>query len=406
MLLLLAALAIRFERNKLITLLKTDYFRVAGVTMASLIGMTAAFGALLEVRGLEETMLRTITRYWEYSAGFVLSAAIIHLAVTRDERLDRGRSVILPIALATLGAIIMVIPREQTQADSALLYPGVLIVVPLLLAAALFVRVFASESKASIAALASLSILVLVGSASTVKAANYLHAETAGVIVGRELAEILKIAPEDEKRIIFMGESSAINSAAFQARLPQTSEYEAGFYSRVPYDDLPGSPRWVVASKEVFVLGEPVSQKIYGDMVIYEFGFPAQIQAIDFQKLGVESTGTFLNTFWGAWIGGLEFSFVVPEDLVGDTLEISLLVNDELENSLISIDFGEGPIQGEIEKNQILTPVTLTRPGGGNWGGTQVKVSYLGALNEIAGTRKLAALGFGGFKVYRGSGSD
>jgi len=189
--------------------------------------------------------------------------------------------------------------------------------------------------------------------------------------------------------------------AAFLAKLEDHQMVYANFYSTTAYEDLEGSPRWVVASKEVFVTGNPMSTEVFGDVVVYEFGLPPRVKPIDFNKFGIPFEGGFRDSYWGSWVLGAEFSFTVPETYLGNTLQVGLLVNDELSDRRVSIDFGEGAVEGELLAGQMITPVTLTAPNNGSWAGRSVTVSYLGQASSIVSSDKGFGLGTDGFSVFQ-----
>jgi hypothetical protein len=387
--------------NQLRNYLSDRLFAFACVLFFSLLLMAGLFGALLEFRNLEETMFRAITRYWEYSLAPLLIAALVY--VIRKPPIPEKRTSLLSIfALVAVGAALLAIPREQTQADSGMLYPGAWVLV-LACLAGLALSLFSTKKlKASLSVAAFLLPLcvMLVGVSSTAKSFSYSTEEKAGYSAGMALLEELEKNPSDSSRITFVGDRISSTTAAFTAKLPSNLVFPAGFYSRIPYSNLPGNPRWVVASKEVFILGEAASKRVFGDMVVYEFGYPATIQSLDFQRLGVEHSGVFANTYWGSWVLSGDFSFRVPKDVSGDTLEILLLANEEIQNRTVEIDFGDGPIQGQLEEDQIVTPVILKKQSGASWSETLVSVRAVFSEPQVLGTKKKLGLGFAGFKVY------
>jgi hypothetical protein len=242
----------------------------------------------------------------------------------------------------------------------------------------------------------------LFGSLGTIRYFEFTGAEKAGAAAAAYLKEALVQNPADAGRVTFVGERVEADTAAFMAKLESHQMVYSNFYSATPYDELEGSPRWVVASKEVFISGNPVSREVFGDVVVYEFGIPPRLKPIEFGKFGVLFEGAFRDTYWGSWVIGTTFSFTVPEAYLGDILEIGLLVNDELTDRRVSIDFGEGPIEGELLADQVITPVTLTAPNNGSWAGRLVTVSYLGQSSSIGSSDKGFGLGTDGFSVFQG----
>lgn len=377
-------------------------FAFASTIFLSLLFMAAAFGAFLELRGMEATIFRSMTRYWEYAAAFVLVTGIAFSY--RGQKGTKSRpSIGLLISVILLSVLLLLIPRVQTQSDSSLLFPSVIPLVLLVIVGVLALFSFRQRFGRPIPAIVMAAVVVGIGSTSNLSTFSFTHQEKAGVAVGKELAEIIKQRPEDAGRVVFLGERTAGIAAAFIARLGEANFHPAPeYYARVDYLDIPNSPRWVIASKETFVVGSPVEKRVYGDTTIYEFGYPLDLKPSEFKRFGIESQGNFLSTYWGSWVVGEEFSFNIPNDMSGDTLEISLLLNDELSDSRVSIDFGEGPIQGEIETGQIMTPVTLTALAGTEWAGKRVTVRYLGDQKLVEASKKQLGLGFGGFRVFNG----
>lgn len=403
----LAAVTVNLTGHNLRQLLSDRFLAIAFSIFSSLLFMSAAFGAFLELRNLEETMFRAITRYWEYSIGLLVAVAVIYILKHRDQGTQRIK-IGSWILLFVFGAFLILMPKEQTQADSGLLYPGSWLLV-LSCYASVFISQFVQRKTKwlfNTAAYVLPVMFVIIGMSSTYRTFNYLNQEKAGYSVGRVLLEEIQRNPADVDRVLFVGDRVASTTAAFVAKLPYKEEKQAGFYSRIAYEDLPGSPRWVVTSKEVFILGDSSSQRVLGDMVLYEFGYPATIQSIDFDRLGVKYFGKFANTYWGAWVLGNQFEFVIPNDVEGDTLEILLLANEELTDRKVQIDFGDAPATGELQPDQIVTPVTLKKKLGDSWALTEVKVSALFSEAETLATKKKLGLGFAGFRVYNSVGGD
>jgi hypothetical protein len=370
--------------------------------LASLVLMTAAFGAYLELRGAEDTAFRAMTRYWQFSIAIVVASLVPGAMKAENSTKPSVPKVLLAIFLL-FGALVVLIPRAQTFADSSLLW-GEIWILPLSMGVFIVAVIVARARGVDAFATASAVIIgfALFGSLGTIRYFEFTGAEKAGAAAAAYLKEALIQNPADSGRITFIGTKGEADTAAFMAKLENHQMVYANFYSTTPYDDLEGSPRWVVASKEVFVTGNPVSSEVFGDVVVYEFGLPPRLKPIEFNKFGILFEGGFRHTYWGSWVLGTTFSFTVPETYLGDTLEVGLLVNDELTDRRVSIDFGEGLVEGELLADQLITPVTLTAPNNGSWAGRSVTVSYLGQASSMVSSDKGFGLGTDGFSVFQG----
>ena len=370
--------------------------------LASLVLMTAAFGAYLELRGSEATAFRAMTRYWQFSIAIVLAALVPQALKANSASKSRVPKGLLATFLLS-GVTVFIIPREQTLTDSSLFWGEIWIPI---LSMGVFMAIVMLARARVVSAFATASAIVigfaLFGSLGSVRYFDFSSFEKSGAAAGTFLKEALVQNPADAGRVTFVGERVEADTAAFMAKLESHQMVYANFYSATPYNELEGSPRWVVASKEVFISGNPVSREVFGDVVVYEFGIPPRLKPIEFGKFGVLFEGAFRDTYWGSWVIGTTFSFTVPEAYLGDTLEIGLLVNDELTDRRVSIDFGEGPIEGELLADQVITPVTLTAPNNGSWAGRLVTVSYLGQSSSIGSSDKGVGLGTDGFSVFQG----
>jgi hypothetical protein len=380
---------------------KDQAWTLGFVYMSSFLLMSSAFGAYLELRGAEDTMFRTLTRYWEFGTGFLLVGVFsIGFSPATRSSVMRATAFLAPGALGLASAVyILAIPQEQTSADSGLMAQGGLLLV-LVLAFGVGLSVLLAKSRPDGSILAIAAPVIILGYLANFGLLQLATEEKAGVPAGAQLIQIGDKLAGDLKRVTFVGESSAANSAAFISRLPNHTYEYADFYSRVNIDKVLGDPRWVVASREVFITGDYVSKSLVGDMVIYERGYPSIIRPSDFEKYGVASTGSFLQTYWGSWAVGAEFKFIIPEDIKGSTLDVLLLINDELSSQDVSIDFGEGAVLGELLANQIITTVTLTGADVDAWSGREVTIKYEGPMAEVLSGRKQVAIGMKGFSVY------
>ena len=369
--------------------------------LASLVLMTAAFGAYLELRGAEDTAFRAMTRYWQFSIAIVLASLVPGAMKAENSTKPTVPKVLLAIFLL-FGALVVLMPRAQTFADSSLLW-GETWVFPLCMGVFIVAAMVAQARGVDAFAAVSAVIIgfALFGSLGTIRYFEFTGAEKAGAAAGIYLKEALIQNPGDAGRITFIGERGEADVAAFLAKLEDHQMVYANFYSTTAYEDLEGSPRWVVASKEVFVTGNPMSTEVFGDVVVYEFGLPPRVKPIDFNKFGIPFEGGFRDSYWGSWVLGAEFSFTVPETYLGNTLQVGLLVNDELSDRRVSIDFGEGAVEGELLAGQMITPVTLTAPNNGSWAGRSVTVSYLGQASSIGSSDKGFGLGTDGFSVFQ-----
>ena len=367
----------------------------------SLLFMAAAFGFYLEIRGAEATEFRAMTRYWQFSVALVI-ASMAPLAL--QERVARNSSSLkwLVVAFVFCLGLVVLIPQTQSFADTAL-FRGDIWILPATMVVFIGIAGIAFSSAAAVPVLASLLVVAfaLAGSLGAIRNFESTGVNKAGAAAGLHLGQILAQNPADSERIVILGDRSVASTASFMAKLEADSFLAASFYSSTRYSDLEGRPRWVMTTKEVFLEGEPLESTLFGDVFIHEFGLPAQLRPVDFEKYGVSSEGSLLHTYWGAWIEGEGFSFTVPDSYLGDTLEVGLLVNDELSDTGVTVDVGDGPIFGELLSGQAITPVTFTTPDGSGWAGRVIFISYSGEPKTVLESDKGLSLGLTGFSVYK-----
>lgn len=406
---LLAAFAIVFYTSTRRTLGISDSSVVILLTVfGSLVLMTAGFMGLLELRGLEDGLSRTVTRYWEFMVLPLLLIFVLPLAKKyKDDLVDKSDwNVLKTAAIGVLCLIILlsgfgmlISLNPQNQADSSLLHGGVATF--LLIAGSWpIVNLVMKRFGDRMTAIVAFSMLFALSVSTWAPFTSYMLQDKAGQMAGIHLTEHLKNYPEDRDRVAIFGEGSAVTTVAFMAKLQKYEGGATNFYSVLDEGDFEGDPRWVIASKENFFAGDYLSSRKVGDMVIYERQFPVLVEPIDFQKYDVKSDGTFLNTYWGGWVADSSFSFVVPSGMKGTELDLRLLVNEELQDRRVLIEFDDRSVEGELEINQALTPVVLSRQDGETWEGVRVTVTYLGDEEDVLNSGKQLGLGFAGFMLY------
>lgn len=374
------------------------------IVMFSLLLMTSGFMALLELRQLEEGLTRTVSRYWDFMIWPFVSVLFAKLGEVdsppgKSHRLLTLLGLFTAFSAAALGMLTVFVP--QNQADSPMLFGlggiGALLATLVLLPILLWLSTKKSNDLSqSIVAIVFLGTFLL----TWLPFSTYMSEEKAGQAAGNHLVEMLDNYPEDRSRVAIFGERSAVVTAAFLARLENYDGGRTVFYQQVSEKDFKGQPRWVVASKETFFTGESQSITKMGDMVVYELGYPAKIQAIDFDKYSITYSANFAHTYWGSWVLGGNLRFTVPHDVEGKELDLKLLVNEELEDRRVRISFDDEEIEGLLEGDQIITSVLLSREDGGSWAGETIKIEYLGAEDKVQTSGKALGMGFGGFLVY------
>lgn len=384
------------------SLITSPIFQLGLTVLVSLALMSAAFGALLELREAEETIFRALTRYWEYSlalflvfsivAAFRLKQSGIHNVDTRFPFASTGLFV-------GFSAYLLFLPRPQTAADSGLLYATYEVFVGALFLSA--IAVFISRKQlAESSILLAITGLIVIGGVSDYRLGTFLVQEKSGVIAGQELIEIMKRYPQDLNDIAFIGESSPANTAAFMAQLPYTTRYSAGVYDEVEYQSLKSKPRWVFASKEISVSGNAWQTRVLGDVVMYEFGNPSEVNAAEFDRYNIEYDGALLPTYWGAWTRDGQITITLPKYFESKVLEIGIIVSDELEDTSVEIDYGEGPIEGSVEADQVITPIILSSPSENFWSSRSVTIRYTGDSELVERSTRRLSIGIESIRNY------
>lgn len=397
----------RVTRLKLGKILSQPTFLLSLLFFVPLVLLSSAFGAYLELQGLEQTQFRTMTRYWEYAIPFlIVGASLVHSEVSTTVN-DAGgkiaRSVwILGLLIAASSAYLLLIPRFQTLSDSSLARHYY---VPLV--AGLLTFVFAILVDRNLALpihVSAATTILLVGSFSILSFTDFQLKEKSGYDAGARLYEHLTVYPADDSRVVFVGGRIENAVAAFTAKLPTAPRSTQGFYEEISYSDFDPAPRFIVASPEVFVNGPYRERYRVGDSIFYEFGYPETLGGYDLEKYGVASSSALRYTYWGAWIDGASTTLTLPEDFNGDTLQLMLIVNQELDSRLVTISYGGVVAEGELEPEQTVTPVTLRKEDGSSWAGEEVTISYPGATDEmLANTITGYGIGIDSLAVFSSS---
>ena len=361
-------------------LLAQSAIQIALVFVISFGVLSSLFGGYLELVALEETMFRTLTRYWEFSIPLLLVAALT-ANTTIDKESDelivsnRERLGVYSVAIVS-ACLLILIPRTQTQADSSLLHMGnwsLVIVLGLGLLLTIVGR------RASLRREASLLIsFAAVGLVSLALVADFQTSEKAGTALGLEIREILKQHPEDMNRFVFVGEPGAANTAALIGKLPSHTHLPLSFYNGVDEERVGPEARWVAVSREVHYAGAVLSKKPVGDMILYERSLPYEIPSWRWDELGVLQNGKLIPTYWGSWVVGREIEFTVPTGATGDILEIRILANEKLVDTTVEIEFNGRVETGQLIPGQVLTPISLIQQDGQSWSGTDIIIRYIG----------------------------
>lgn len=373
----------------------------SGLLLFSFVILASVFGAYLELVDAEATAFRALTRYWEFAAG-VLIVTLITAAMkeSKHEMSSSRERLWLSVVSLILACLVWAIPQTQYFSDSSFLTVSnamlVIINAPILLAA------FARLGKSIWVKKTALLLISLAGFAPLSAMAYRAGDEPAGVAAGQALVESIRLHPEDVDRIVFVGERTAAYTAAFTAKLRDIEYLGAGYYSSVSSAQLPiSSPRWVVVGKEVFLTGPSVQFQQLGDGGIYEVSPPAKLYPWELERFGYKIHGKISSTYWGGWLESEKLTIEVPDTATGNTLRLYLLVNDELSDTLIGLDFGEGPVYGNLEPNQVIAPIDLVSKSG-SWAGKTVEIWYAGDQQAVKSSVKRRALGIGGLSILQG----
>ena len=377
--------ATRVTKLSLPEILVQPAFLLGLLFFVPLVLLSAAFGALLEIQGLEQTQFRTMTRYWEYTIPMLFVGASL---ISREQRtidneglkLPSRREWFLGIAIAASSAYLVLIPRFQTLSDSSLARNYYLPLVGAICALAILLLV---DRKLIVPIhISSATTILIVGSISIFSFTDFQLKEKSGYDAGARLSEHVSVYPGDADRVVFVGGRIENAVAAFTAQLPAAPRITKRFYDEINYSEIGSSPRFVVASPEVFVSGPYREKYRVGDSVFYEFGYPEALGGYDIERYGVTSSSRLAYTYWGAWIEGVSTKLTLPEDFNGDTLQLMLILNQELDSRIVAISYDDVVAEGELEPDQIVTPVSLRKEDGSSWAGQDVTITYLGATEE------------------------
>lgn len=373
------------------------------VFFLSFVALTVLFAVYLELRGIEDVTARTMTRYWEFSIIFLFAPLISEAKSERGEDSDQQsqeykHNWLWAALLIVSGGLLLSLPRSQTLADSTLAQQDyILVFIAFIFAAGISVwaRVRQAESR-----LVPVFVwAAILGASATVLNFQYSIAPKTGFEAGAYLGSVFQVYDNDRERVAFVGQRDANVVGAFVSRAVNPQLIYLPFYESINYVDLRDSPRWVVAGKENYVAGESVSEQIFGDQIVYEFGYPFRLQPVQFQKYKVDYEGEFRHAYWGSWSVNESFKFTVPRDITGNVLTIELVLNEELDNRNVEITAQGMANLGELQPNQIVTPVTLKKDKGESWAGEEIEVRYLGEKADVEESRKGLALALAGFSV-------
>ena len=399
----LLIIGLLISRGSLREFLGDERVRFALAFISSGIVLTASFAAVLELRQAENVVFRLMTRYWEFTIP-VFAAIVISIAVTKRESISsRGFPYLLFSGFLGVGVALLLMPRSQTQSDSSLLWAGYFELVMLFGMTIAIVLTLNKIGERMSSAVFSIGLLPLAIFAVIFHASlfDFASQDKSGTAAGGRLISILESYPDDATRVQFVGERSSAVTASFLAKLAVTPRVEPSIYSRVDYDELDGFPRWVFATKEVFITGkDPVHTELLGDMILYEYGYPARIPAYDFNRYEIDHSGELLTTYWGAWMENESLDFTVPEDFDGDTLVLFLLGNEEFDSVFATVNYGDKDVTGVLLPDQKLTEVSLTKPNGDSWAGERVSVSGFLSTGSVDRSQKQTIIGISGFSVY------
>ena len=384
--------------------LANPYVLVSLLFFLAMVALTASFGALLELRGSENTAFRTMTRYWEYTIPFLIASTAVfasrgeHLHELNHHTPSTVVRVFLGLAVLASSIFLLTIPRVQTLSDTSLAANqyGILVLSSLVVSVFYLITVIPSKLKVSVVGISV--AIISVSSVSNLSSFNF--SEKSGYDSGNWLSRHLLVYPDDASRVVFVGDRIANNVGAFTAKIPESDMVTTQFYSLVDYGGLTESPRFVVASPEVYVEGQYREKRLFGDSIVYEFGRPAVIGGYDLERYGFQSSSPLRSTFWGSWIDSISTELIIPEDIKGDTLVLNLVANEELDSTRVQISFDDVESSGDLEENQIVTPVTLKREDGSDWAGAKVEISYSGPLGEAQANEKGFFVGIDSLSIY------
>lgn len=366
---------------------------------ASMVLLSALFAAYLELSGSEETIFRTMTRYWEFTIPLIIAGLIIGGKARHDFLSPLWRGVLVALPVSAISLYLVTIERVQTLSDSMLAQYDYIAVSVLSILTATVYTVQKWINKPSVHRMVALGFLMAISANTLYGATTYSYAEKAGHAAGVWLLDHYKRYPEDRNRTIFAGERGPNFVAAFTAKINDPKISVQPYYEVIQPDVFGTEPRLVVAGTETYIGGDPSRIFPVGDSVIYEFGYPSRVRPESLSQLGVKNSDNFLVSYWGAWVTGETFSFTVPEDYNGNTLVIDLIINDETNDTRVAIEFDGEIVRGEVETNQVVTPVTIRTKDSSSWAGKEINVSYDGEA-EAEETKKGLLLGFGGFSVF------
>ena len=401
-----SAVLVKVSPSKAEKILSTDSNVMGLVFFLGPVLLSAAFGALLELRDAEETIFRTMTRYWEFALPILIFVVLSSISGrSRDETqpkvLERLalRNVLILIPASLSAIYLWFIPRKQTMSDTSLVEDNYHLFSVAVLAAVVLVLMTPSKYRSGFS-LAPVALILTLSFVSVSQMLSFTTDEKSGAAGGRYVLEKIKIYPGDSDRVAFVGDRVAGFVGAFTAKLPNAEIQTSDPYSVTNVKDIPNSPRWVVASPEVYIQGEYVSRTVVGDSVVYEFMEPSPIAGYELYKYGILSTSELQETFWGAWVDGQQTTITVPQNISGSVLQLNLIANSDLEDSRIEVSFDGQTAVGQLLENQEVTPVSLRRPDGSDWSGASVTIKYLGNFNEAKDSIKGYAFGIDSISVF------
>ena len=368
--------------------------------------LSSAFGALLELRSAEETIFRTMTRYWEFAIPLLFFVLIVSLSKDQVSNLGAEgtkvgvafKTIVILLGLS-IGSYLWLIPRQQTMSDTSLVEDNYQLF-SLVFIATLLIVLFIPARQGQLMLVAPVAFIISLSLVSVSQMLSFTTEEKSGAAGGRYVLEKTKIYPSDSDRVAFVGDRVASFVGAFTAKLPNAQILTTDPYSTTQFEDLQNAPRWVVASPEIYIEGPHVSKTVVGDSVIYEFLYPSPIAGYELQKYGFDSSSELQETFWGAWVEGDMTTITVPSSISGKVLQLNLVANSDLDYKRIRVSFDGETAEGDLLELQEVTPVSLRRPDGSDWSGASVTISYLGDSKEANSSVKGFAFGIDSISVF------
>lgn len=359
--------------------------------------MAAAFAARLELAGSEETQLRTLGRYWEFMLLLLpMSAIMLEQKKTEgSEFITNGRRVWPLIALLLPATIfVMYLAQRQALSDTQLFYYYGLPFLGLILAITVAAYLPSKNIPSNNLFLGVTgTMLLVIGLSSWTYTLQEKSQDISGRLAGQWMYSNIERPNGQPEGVVMIGSRISSFVTAFYAQQEEVTYVPVASYSPIDETKIPDGTKWVLATEETYFNGDYLNTFSLGNVTFYQLAEQnIKTPQAHFPKwLNISPKPNV--TFWGGWVPGkaikLSLSETTPK---GEILIISLVANDELQSRKVRVTTSDGKIEGELEPDQTMTQIKLTKKNG-TWANEVILIESLDQEFNVRESTKHSAIG-------------